>query len=70
MEVISGYTDVSRMAAISDHGMNLLLSPLVLTTNLILLFGREVVLNVKCLTDLLWGLALDHIRNRLAPNIQ
>ena len=68
--MISGYIDVSRMADIPDRGMNLLLSPLVLTTNLILLFGGEVVLNVKCLADLLWGFALDHIRNCLAPNIQ
>ena len=70
MKVISGYTDVSRMAGISNRGMNLLLSPLVLTTNLILLLRSEVVLNVKCLADLFWRLAFNHICNRLAPNIQ
>lgn len=68
--MISGYPEVSRMAGISKQRMNLLLSPLIFTTDLILLFGGEVVLNVKCLTDLFWGLALDHIRNRLAPDIQ
>ena len=70
MKEISGYTEVSIMAGISHRGMDLLLSPLVFTTNLILLLGREVVLNVKSLTDLFWRLALDHIRNRFAPHIQ
>ena len=50
--------------------MNLLLSPLVFTTDLILLLRGKVVLNVECFTDLFWGFALDHIRNRLAPDIQ
>ena len=70
MKEISGYTDVSRMAGISEYRIYLLLSPLVLTTDLILLLRGEIVLDVKCLTDLFWRLALDHIRNRLAPDIQ
>jgi len=47
-----------------------LLSPLVLTTDLILLLRREVVLNVEGLTDLLRRLALDHVGDSLAPDIQ
>ena len=70
MEEISGYAQISRMADILEYRIDLLLSPLVLTTDLILLLRREIVLNVECLTDLFWGLALDHIRNRLAPDIQ
>ena len=58
------------MAGISDNRVNLLLSPLVFTTDLILLLRSKVILNVECLTDLFWGLALDHIRNRLASDIQ
>ena len=68
--MISGYTDVSRMAGISGYRIDLLLSPLVLTTDLIFLLRGEIVLNVKCLTDLFWRLALDHIRNRLATDVQ
>ena len=70
MKAVSGYSEISRMAGISNQRMNLLLGPLVFTTDLILLLGGKVVLDVKCLTDLLWGLALDHIRNGLAPDIQ
>lgn len=50
--------------------MCLLLSPLVLTTDLILLLGREVVLDVEGFTDLLWGLALDHVGDGLAADIE
>ena len=70
MKEISGYTDVSTMAGILHCGMDLLLSPLVFTTNLILLLRSEVVLDVKCLADLFGGLALDHIRNSLASDVQ
>ena len=45
-------------------------SPLVLTTDLVLLFWREVVLNVECLADLLWRLALDHVGDGLAPDVE
>lgn len=47
-----------------------LLSPLVLTTDLILLLRREVVLDVEGLPDLLGGFALDHVGNSLASNIE
>ena len=46
------------------------LSPLVLTANLLLLLRREVVLNIERLANLLRALPLDHVRDRLAPNIQ
>ena len=49
---------------------NLLLSPLVLTTDLVLLFRSEVVLDVESLADLLGRLALDHVGHGLAANIQ
>ena len=49
---------------------NLLLSPLVLTTDLVLLFRSEVVLDVESLADLLGRLALDHVGYGLAANIQ
>ena len=47
-----------------------ILGPLVLPTDLLLLLGREVVGDVKSLTDLLRGFALDHIRNGLAAYVQ
>lgn len=49
---------------------SLLLSPFVLTTDLVLLLGGEVVLDVECLANLLRRLALDHVRNGLATNIE
>ena len=48
----------------------LLLSPLVLTTDLILFLGREVVLDVEGLADLFWGLALDHVGDGLAADVE
>ena len=48
----------------------LLLGPLVLTADLILLLGGEVVLDVEGLTDLLGRLALDHVRDSLAADIE
>lgn len=44
--------------------------PLVLTANLLLLLTRKVVRDVKGLTDLLWRLALDHVRHSLAPDVE
>ena len=46
------------------------LSPLVLTTDLILLLWREIVLDVERLTDLLRRLALDHVRHGLAADVK
>lgn len=45
-------------------------SPLVLTTNLVFFLGSEVVLNVESLADLLRRLALNHVGNCLAPNVE
>ena len=50
--------------------MNLLLSPLILTANLILFLGREVILDVEGFADLFWGLALDHVGNGLAADVE
>ena len=50
--------------------MNLLLGPLILTTNLILFLGREVILNVEGFADLFWGLALNHVGNGLAADVE
>lgn len=46
------------------------LGPFVLATNLVLLFGGEVVLDVESLPDFLRRLALDHVGDGLASNIQ
>lgn len=46
------------------------LSPLVLATNLLLLFRGEVICDVEGLADLLRRLALDHVGNRLAANVK
>ena len=47
-----------------------ILSPLVLSSNLLFLLRREVVGDVEGLSDFLGRLALDHVRNRLATNIE
>lgn len=46
------------------------LSPLVLAADLLLLLGGEVVGNVEGLADLLWRLALDHVGDGLASNVE
>lgn len=46
------------------------LSPLVLAADLVLLFWGEVVLDVEGLADLLWRLALDHVCDGLAADIE
>lgn len=45
-------------------------SPLVLAADLLLLLGGEVVLDVERLADLVGRLALDHVRDGLAADIQ
>lgn len=50
--------------------MNLLLGPLILTANLVLLLGSEIVLDVEGFTDLFGRLALDHIGDSLAADIK
>ena len=49
---------------------DLLLSPLVLTSNLIFLLWSEVILNVEGLSDFFWRFALDHVGNSLASNVK
>jgi len=46
------------------------LSPLVLAADLIFLLGSEVVLDVECLPDLVGRLALDHVCDRLAADVE
>lgn len=49
---------------------DLLLGPFVLATDLVFLLRGEVVLDIECLPDLLWRLALDHVGNGLAADIK
>lgn len=49
---------------------HLLLCPLVFPSNLIFFFGCEVVLDIERLSDLFGRLALDHVGNRLTPNVE
>ena len=53
-----------------DRAVNSLLGPLVLAANLILLLGREVILDVEGLANLLGGLALDHVGDGLAADVE
>lgn len=58
--------------AIGRYGrkINSLLGPLVLATDLLLLLGSEIVLDVESLSNLLGALSLDHVGNGLASNIK
>jgi hypothetical protein len=60
---------VSGGKEIKDHG-HLLLSPLVLTADLVLLLGGKVVLDVKGLANLLGRLALNHVGDGLAADVK
>lgn len=61
---------MSIICAIS-HGRPLtILGPLVLPADLLFLLGSEVIGDVECLADLVRGLALDHVGNRLASNVE
>lgn len=46
------------------------LGPLVLAADLVLLLGREVVLDVERLPDFVGGLALDHVGDGLAADVE
>jgi hypothetical protein len=48
----------------------LLFSPFILSTNLVFFLWSEVILDVESPTDLFWRLALDHVCDSLAPNIE
>lgn len=45
-------------------------SPFVLATNLVFLFRCEVIGDIESLANLLRGLSLDHVGDRLATDIQ
>ena len=47
-----------------------ILCPLILAADLLLFLGGEVIGDVESLSDLLGGLALDHVGNGLASNIK
>ena len=47
-----------------------LLTPGILALDLLLLLGGEIVLDVKVLSDLFRGLALDHFSDRLAGKVE
>ena len=46
------------------------LRPFVLPADLLLFFGGKIVGDIEGLSNLLWGLALDHVGNGLAANVQ
>jgi hypothetical protein len=70
-ESINGWVAVSYGdSSFNGCKQDLLLGPFVLTTDLLLLLGGEIVLDVERLADLLRRLALDHVGNRLASNIK
>lgn len=46
------------------------LGPFILATNLLLLLGRKVILDIECLANLLRRLALDHVGHSLAANVK
>lgn len=47
-----------------------ILGPLILPSDLLFFLGGEVVCDIKCLSDLLGRLALDHVRNSLAADVE
>ena len=51
-------------------GVSLLERPLVFLPDFLLLIGREVVLDMEILADLLGGLALDDVRDGLAAEVE
>ena len=55
---------------LAKAGASLLKSPLVLPSDFFLFLRCEIVLDVKCLSNLLGCLAFDHVRNCLASQIQ
>lgn len=49
---------------------DLLLSPFVLASDLFLLFGSKIILDIESLPDLLGRLPLDHIGNSFTSDIK
>ena len=70
MLIYHGSAKQARPAINLDMTSLTILSPLVLSADLLLLLGGEVVGNVEGLSDLLGGLALDHVGDSLAANIK
>jgi hypothetical protein len=62
-------TQVTRIEGTKGDRLAVL-GPLVLAADLLLLLGGEVVLDVESLTDLIGRLALDHVRDGLAADIE
>lgn len=75
---MDGQKKVNLRGGIPDNGYKMLsreghlpvLSPLVLPADLFLLLGREIIGDVEGLADLLRRLALDHVSDGLAANIE
>lgn len=55
---------------IQAHALLTILSPLVFPPDLVLLLGGEIIGDVEGLPDLLWALALDHVRDGLAADVE
>lgn len=70
VSVASSLKDVTAICFLEELEQSSILGPLVLAANLLLLLGREVVGDVERLSDLLGGLALDHVCNRFASDIE
>lgn len=62
-------TEVKR-SSVPRRAHLAVLGPLVLAADLLLLLGGEVVLDVERLADLVGGLALDHVGDGLAADVQ
>jgi hypothetical protein len=61
---------VTRIEGMEGGSRLAVLGPLVLAANLLFLLGREVILDVESLTDLVRRLALDHVGDGLAADIE
>ena len=59
----------TREFILGARGLSVL-GPLVLAADLLLFLGGEIVRDVECLADLLGGLALDHVGDRLAADVE
>jgi hypothetical protein len=59
---------VIPMTSITD--LLTILGPLILAADLLLFLGGEVIGDVESLSDLLGGLALDHVGNGLAADVK
>jgi len=67
---IAGYPGRREGVDANDQMSLAILGPFILTADLIFLLGSEVICDVECLSDLLWRLALDHVCDCLAANVE